>query len=295
LSPWHDDLNAKVILKAAVGPTITGDAPSLATIRDAFLNALTAQSAAADLFSRGIALQFGRAEALRVPALAPIEASFVQEGRAIPVKQSQATEIMMHRQKLAVIVLATNELLRSADAETLIRQMLIESIGPALDAAIFSTSPATVVRPAGILNGIAPLTSSANLAYDIIDLVTAVAPVSGNAQVALICSPDVAAAMNFLPQRLPYPILVSATLDEGTTICIALPAFVSAVEGVPQIEASQEAIVHAEDSAPATDIGGGVMASPLRSLYQSDVTGLKLRWPVSWTLRDPRGVAWTQR
>jgi hypothetical protein len=29
----------------------------------------------------------------------------------------------------------------------------------------------------------------------------------------------------------------------------------------------------------------------IRSYFQTDSVGLKLRWPISWALRDPRGVA----
>jgi hypothetical protein len=78
-------------------------------------------------------------------------------------------------------------------------------------------------------------------------------------------------------------------------ICVALPAFLSAVEGPPRIDATGEAVVHEESALPAVDISGGVMAAPLRSLYQSDTVGLKLIWRVSWALRDSRGVAWMQR
>jgi hypothetical protein len=28
-------------------------------------------------------------------------------------------------------------------------------------------------------------------------------------------------------------------------------------------------------------------------LFQTDSIALKMRWPVTWALRDPRGVAWT--
>ena len=31
---------------------------------------------------------------------------------------------------------------------------------------------------------------------------------------------------------------------------------------------------------------------PSRSLFQTDSLALKMRWPVSWALRDPRGFAW---
>jgi hypothetical protein len=113
---------------------------------------------------------------------------------------------------------ATNELLRNQGAEDLIRAMMIESTAPALDRALFSADPATAERPAGILNGIAALPPSANLIDDLIRLITGVAPVSGNGQLAFVAAPDVAAAINLLPRALAYPVLVSATLPPGTII-----------------------------------------------------------------------------
>jgi hypothetical protein len=74
-------------------------------------------------------------------------------------------------------------------------------------------------------------------------------------------------------------------------IAIALGALVSAVEGAPRIEASSQAVVHAEE-VPATNIGGAV--APIRSMYQTDTAALRLTWGLSWALRDARAVAWTQ-
>jgi hypothetical protein len=34
------------------------------------------------------------------------------------------------------------------------------------------------------------------------------------------------------------------------------------------------------------------MASPLRSYFQTDSVGLRLKWPLSWAVRDSRGVAY---
>jgi hypothetical protein len=47
----------------------------------------------------------------------------------------------------------------------------------------------------------------------------------------------------------------------------------------------------ADPAAEAVDIGG-VIASPLSSMFQTDSASLRMTWPLSWTLRDSRGVAW---
>jgi hypothetical protein len=60
---------------------------------------------------------------------------------------------------------------------------------------------------------------------------------------------------------------------------------ITALGSTPQIDASRDAVVHMEDSAPATNIGLDVMATPLRSMFQTDSVSLRLRWRISWALR----------
>src|SRR5262249_6596513 len=90
----------------------------------------------------------------------------------------------------------------SPAAEDLIRQCLIEVTGPALDRALFSAAPASDERPAGLLFGIAPTPAPAG---DIIDalvaLASAVAPVAGNDQLAIVAAPTQAVAINLRPPR----------------------------------------------------------------------------------------------
>jgi hypothetical protein len=71
-------------------------------------------------------------------------------------------------------------------------------------------------------------------------------------------------------------------------IAIAPAAVASAIDGAPQIDARQETGIHMADPAsPAID-----GATPVGSTFQTDSVALRLRWPISWALRDPRGVAW---
>jgi hypothetical protein len=69
---------------------------------------------------------------------------------------------------------------------------------------------------------------------------------------------------------------------------------VSALEGTPTIDAGREATLH-YDTVPAQIVtAGGVVAAPTRSVFQTDTVALRLRWPISWALRDQRGVAFMQ-
>jgi HK97 family phage major capsid protein len=148
-----------MVLRAAVSPSSVSGTSALTQVTAAFLNILTPLSAGADLLTRGIGLNFSGAASITVPKIAIPSASFVAEGSPIPVKQaatSAGPTLTPH--KLASISVLTGELMRSSNAETLVRQALVESTGPALDAALFSNAAASAIAPAGLLNGIAALT-----------------------------------------------------------------------------------------------------------------------------------------
>jgi hypothetical protein len=96
-----------------------------------------------------------------VPKLAIPNADFVREGQAIPVSQaSPATPATLTPRTIKMIVLATSELLRNPAAEDLVRQVLIESTGPALDRQLFSSVAGNDERPAGSRPSRPPATSS---------------------------------------------------------------------------------------------------------------------------------------
>ena len=73
-------------------------------------------------------------------------------------------------------------------------------------------------------------------------------------------------------------------------IAVALNAVASAGgSDPPQIESNRDTLLY-EDDAPGPD--DGTLKAPTRSLFQTDAVALKIRLPISWALRDPRGVAW---
>ena len=118
----------------------------------------------------------------------------------------------------------------------------------------------------------------------------AIAPVAGNGQIAWSDSPDAAVGLALrMPSRLDWPVLTSASLAPRTVIAVAVNALVSAVEGAPLIDASAQAEFH-RDTAPAARRQRRHRRTPVGSLYQTDQVALRLRWPISWALRDPRAV-----
>jgi hypothetical protein len=64
-----------------------------------------------------------------------------------------------------------------------------------------------------------------------------------------------------------WPVLTSASVPAKTVIAVATNAIVSAVEGAPAVDASQEAEIHRETvPGEIVDIGG-VFARPVKALF----------------------------
>jgi hypothetical protein len=296
-SLWGDDRDVALVLRAAVSPTTIAGAPGLAQIAKAFLTTLVPMSAGADLLARGIELNFDGVAQITLPGIAIPTADFVGEGMPIPVVQattSAGTSLVPY--KIGVITSLTGEMLRSSNAEALIGDALMQATGPAIDRVLLSNAAAATDRPAGLLNGIAALTPAAaggnkgeTLVNDLQTLATAIAPVAGNGNITLIASPDAAVALRLrLPQTVEWPILTSASLAARTVIAVAVNAVVSAIDGTPLIDASQESDFQS-DSAPASD---GSLGTPRYSMFQKDAVALRLRWPITWTLRTPSALAY---
>ena len=298
-----DDPTLNLVLRAASSPATITNTPALAQVAVAFLATLQPMSAGADLFGRAIQLSFDGSAAINLPALSLPAPAFVGEGRPIAVQQATtAPGPTLSPHKLATIVALTGEILRSSNAEILVREALVASVGPSLDAALFSANAASADAPPGLLYNITPLTpasagqsKSEIIVDDIQKIASALGPVSGNGNLVLIAAPDAAAALVLrLPQSVQWPVLMTAALAPQTVIALAVNGLVSATGGPPEIEAKQDVeVVMADPGSEAVDIGG-VVGQPIMSTFQTNSVSLRLKWRISWALRDPRAVAWLQ-
>jgi hypothetical protein len=293
---WPNDRDVPLLLRASTAPTTIASAQALASV--AFLQNLVPLSAGAAVLARGLGLTFDGASQISIPSLTLPAANFVGEAQPIPVQQGNTAAVSMAPAKFATIIVLTGEMMRHSNAEAIVRQTLLDNVGPSLDKVLFDQNTAVPeLRPAGLLHSVAPLTATAGggidaLVGDIENLTAALAPVAGNGGVVLVAAPKQAAAIMLRTPRELYPVLMSASLPDKTVIAIASNAVASAVDA-PTIGASQHAIQHMADPASQISNGGGI-ASPVFSSFQIDATDLKLRWPISWALRSPQGIAWVE-
>ena len=303
---WPDDHGVATLVRAASTPAQLGQvgwAQELGhrVVNDS-LDVLFPASAGAALFQIAPSLTFGNEAAIAVPGLAVgttgKTSAFVAERQPIPVFQPAVTSATLLPYKLAGIMVATREMIESSNAENLIRDLIRQSFGRALDEVLVDANPASPQRPAGMRLGVSAITASttgadawSNFVADVGHLADAVAPVAGNAPIVFIGSSGRAIRAQILgmDETLKNAEVFGSNAVINDFLCVASAALVSAV-GVPEVEVNKVATLTLDD-APAAD--PTTPAGPFRSLWQTDSYGIKCRVPISWALRDPRGFAWT--
>ena len=267
---------------------------------------MSSASAAALLLGQGLQFTFDDANGILAPGIVadPNSVAFVGEAAPIPVKSLSFDGPMLTPRKFATIVPFTRELFERStpNIESIVRAVLTESLGLALDAALFSNSAGNSLRPPGLLLGITPLAHSTAtdpqnaMIADVKALVAAVAPIAGNGEVVLVAATDQAVALRLRQSREVYPVLASSALTAGTVIAIAPNGLASAVDPVPRFEIANEGTLVMDDAAGPLSVAGtpNVIAAPARSLFQSDTLALRVILQVGWGLRSPLAIAFLQ-
>jgi HK97 family phage major capsid protein/HK97 family phage prohead protease len=326
--PGNTELDA--FMKAAAAPantTTTGWAAELVgqTIAD-FMESLVPLSVYAALASKGLRFSFGRAGKVIVPARGTVNnmaGDWIGEGAPIPVKQGSITSLTLTPKKLAVISTFTRELaMHSTPAiESMIRQMILEDTAVALDKFLVDTVAGSAVRPPGLLNGVTGTASSGTtLANIVTDLKAALNPIltaNGGRNLVWLINPARLASLGLLTtaggdfmfrdevnsgRLIGFSFIVSNNVPADKVILVDAADFASATGDIPAFDVSDVATLHMEDTAPlplATGAqGAGVVATPMRSLWQTASVGVRMIQDLSWGMRRTgmvsviTGVAW---
>jgi len=302
---WPEDDNplAPLVLRAASEPpaSLTGSAGALGrSIVEDLLNVIGPVGAGARLLREGLQFTFDSAATLYVPALQATASlvSFVAESSPIPVRDLVSSSVALVPRKLATIATLTGEMVASSNAEAFVTDALTQSVGLALDAALFDSAPADAVRPAGLRHGISARTPSAAtdphtaMIQDLVALAGAVSPIGG--KIVFVAAPPRAVAIDLWTYGpSPYQVFASPALAPNDVLAVACRGLASAVDAMPEVEASKVSTLHLEDTTPLPIVSSGVIASPTRSLWQTDTVGIKIRFNADWNLRDSRAIAWT--
>jgi HK97 family phage prohead protease len=320
----------ELVLRAASAPAITTVATWAAElvhqIYTDLMPLLMPHGILTRLAPRGLALNFGRAGRIIIPnrnRTPTVAGSFVGEGQAIPVRQAGFGSQTLTPKKVAVISTYTREMDQFSipAIEGVLREAIQQDTEVAVDSILLDANPATVIRPAGLLNGVAGLTATAAtngpLAAIIGDLKMLIGALAtstyGNIRspVFLINPEEVlAASLASAPNTgiFPFrdevargalnniPFIDSAVVPLKTVILLDAADFVVAGAEGPRVEFSDSATLHMEDTSPAdlvTAGSPGVVAAPQRSLFQTDSLAIRMIMFLNWVQRRAGTVVWT--
>jgi HK97 family phage major capsid protein len=232
---------------------------------------------------------------------------WVAEAGVIPVTSEQFDSIDTANEKMASIIVITNDLIRfgDPDVDALLREDLAKSSAQALDTSFLDpTSPAIAgVRPASITYGLTPIASSGNIATDVKALLNQVT--TELVSPFLVMRPRLAANIAGLNTQLTRDLTVDGGVLAGIPVVVtgSMPRTANSpaddqivlldadsiqyADGGIDISASNEATIMmdtAPDSPP-------IPSSVATSFFQQGLTGLRLIRYLTWKTRRPGAVA----
>jgi hypothetical protein len=285
------------ILRAATNPAKLTTPAWAGSLAAASVSSAVQETVSTSVIGRlmqagGLSIDLGTFASVVVPgrATTPADAGlWLAEGEGIPARQYHLLGPTLQPHKLAVIVTFSREMSEASNIEDILRALIIEAAGPAIDAAILSTAAASPQRSAGLLNGLTPLVAATgapsfdNCAEDLGKLLGDLASRNGGAHVFFAASASQAMAIRFFGAgQDTFPVSGSAVLPAGTVIAIEPSSFASTIIE-PEFEVGTMATIHQDDTAP--NITGA--AASVKSMWQTDAIALKMTLWADWCMRAP--------
>jgi hypothetical protein len=316
---YADHLDFDAIVRAASSPATLTD-PGWAGPVGRFgvsqaVEDIVAMSALGRLLQFGaLKIDLGRLASVTVPGRITNAASagtWVAEGQPVQVKQYSITGPKLSPHKLEVNTSITFEMSRTSNIEDVLRVLITEAAGLAIDGAVLSTAAATPAQSAGLLHGLTALTPSTASGFDACGadlgkLVSDIASRGGGSRAAFIAAPSQATSIRFFAggqfgvtaQTDVLPVAASAALADGTVVCLEPESFVCTL-GEVSFDTTTGATLHFEDTSPQ-DIANasGTVAVPVKSMFQTDSIALRMTlFGADWCMRAPHvsymtGVQW---
>lgn len=334
--PERSDMDA--VLRAVTNPAMTPVAGWAAELVETgildFMEALRPESVYAQLSGLGTRFSFGRNGTVKIPrrnaaagpgAAPDLRGAFVGEGQPIPVRRGSFGSVSLTPHKMGVISTFTREMAQQStpQIEGLIRQGIIEDTAVAIDYALLDAVAGDAIRPAGLLNGVTPLTGVAGGGINAItgDLAAILAPfVTANAAsgIVFLINPAkvfslqwASTAVGVYPFRDEanagrvggYPFIASTNVPVTDLIAVRYADFVSSTADNPEWDISDTATLHEDDGGYPADQAmrsgtttvlpiatgasgaGAITAAPVRSLWQTASIGIRMLLGMDWAMR----------
>jgi HK97 family phage major capsid protein len=316
---------ARLITKAAVIPadtTTSGWASNLVQTAIAdLIESLLPLSVYPQLVARGDSFTFGQNGAVTLPARntsTSVSGAFIAQGNPIPVKQGAFSGGTFTTKKMGVITTVTREILlhSTPSIENILRKAVLEDTSVAIDALLLDATAADSTRPAGLKSGVVKVT--ANATASIVGFIADIKGIAGalitgakgnlrapvwimnplDVLAALLLPASTGGALPFVEEMtrgrlLNFPIIQSSTCAVDTMFLVDAADFATATGEDPQYSISDQAVLHMEDTAPAAIVTGGTVATPVRSMFQTDCLAIKMLLDINWGMRRTGVVQWS--
>jgi hypothetical protein len=231
----------------------------------------------------------------------------VLEGNPIPVRKLGLTSITLNPHKVGVISAFTREIVKYSNPqiEGIVREAIRDDTAIILDGLLLDAVAGSTTRPAGLLNGVTPLTASAaattygRILADITALSAPFYAVNAGRRLVLLLNPANAMQLSMAPGpdgtfgwvnqfTSRFTVFESTTIPANKVVLIDAADFVS-VLGTPEFEVSETATLHMEDTTPLPLVtgvqGAGVVAAPSSSMFQEAKIALRMLLDTTWAMR----------
>lgn len=238
---------------------------------------------------------------IKIPSRASpqvLSGSWVAENGPKPVTATPLTTVSLAPFKVACISVFSEELIEYglASIESVVTEVLRHDLGALLDSSLLDSTAASAVRPAGLLNGVTPITASVMtpsgeaMAIDLKALASAVSSGNPDARPVYLASVTQAPRM----AAAGYEVIASNYLAANSVVCVDASA-IAMMASPPEFKLSRDAVVHMEDTTPLAlgtgAQGSGVLAVPMHSTFQSDTLAIRSAMRAGWVKRRSGAAA----
>jgi len=234
--------------------------------------------------------------------------AFRAEGAPIRVGAAALGSKTLTPKSMGVIGTFTDEILQRStpSIEQLIRDFILYDSASVLDTAFLSNTAGSATVPAGITNGLIAAdtavsagTSVANIQSDLKGRLARMATLNMGSRPAWVMHPirKYALAMSLTATGqaafpsvnsgilFGAPIITSTNVSQTEVLLVDQSEIVFA-GGVPSFDASSVATIHEEHDAPLPIAAGAgpTVATPVRSLWQTNSHGIRVIWELDWSV-----------
>lgn len=257
-----------------------------------FLGTLTPYSVIASLMSKGITASFESSPDMSFPARStnPAEYGLVTEGGPIPARAASLASVTLTVGKIGGLIAISGTLAKHANGQAVVETLVREDAGRSLDAAYLSTATG------GLLHGVTPIipdvAEGREAMLNDLAAVTSAAAANGSGNVSIIASPSRFAKIRVLAPNFDLPLFASIAVPTNRLVAIDATALVHGFGSNPEIAASNASVVHMDTDPSQIIAAGPTLASPVRSMFQTNGVAVKCMLDIAFGKRTSTCTAY---